>query len=119
VRVLVVDDLADAADSLALLLRFQGVEARTAYDGLSALNAAEEFAPRVVLLDLGLPGLNGWEVARRLKALEKPPFVCAVSGHVREEDRQKSAAAGVDLHLAKPVEPGFIIKLLQSLRATG
>jgi CheY-like chemotaxis protein len=116
VRVLIVDDLADAADSLVILLGFQGVEVRTAYDGLSAIEAAKDFQPRVVLLDLGLPRLGGWEVARRLKAFDQPPFIAAVSGHVREVDLLRSAAAGVDLHLAKPVEPALIVKLLSRLR---
>jgi CheY-like chemotaxis protein len=83
------------------------------------LEAAEEFLPRVAVLDLGLPGLDGWVVARQLKALEKAPFILAVSGHARGVDCQKSAAAGVDLHVAKPAALAFIVQLLQRLRASG
>jgi two-component system CheB/CheR fusion protein len=119
-RVLIVEDHADTAESLALLLRLQGVEVRVAYDGPNAIQTAREFAPRVVVLDLGLPGsIDGWEVARKLKALDKASFIMAVTGYAREEDRKKSGAAGIDLHLAKPVEPGFIIELLLRLRAAG
>jgi CheY-like chemotaxis protein len=111
--------LADTADSFALLLQLQGVEVRVAYDGPSAVSVAREFRPRVVVLDLGLPLLDGWEVARKLKALDKAPFIVAVTGYVRDEDRLKSGAAGIDLHLAKPVEPEFIIQLLLRLGAAG
>lgn len=116
-RVLVVDDSKDTADSFALLLQLQGVEVRVCYDGPSVLAAAQEFAPRVVALDLGLPGQDGWEVAKQLKALARAPFVLAVSGHARDEDRKKSAAAHIDLHLAKPADPQFIVTLLQRLKA--
>jgi CheY-like chemotaxis protein len=115
-RVLIVDDHVDSADSLALLLSLKGVEVRVAYDGPSALQVAQEFTPRVVLLDLGMPVLDGWEVAKRLTALDRAPFIVAVSGHVRDEDRLKSDAAGIDLHLAKPFDPCLIVKLLLRLR---
>jgi CheY-like chemotaxis protein len=116
-RVLVVDDCVDTVESLTLLLEFQDAEVRVAYDGPSALKAAKEFGPGVVFLDLGLPGLDGWEVARRLKALDEPPYIVAVTGHVRDEDRERSSAAGIELHLAKPVDPEIIIQLLSCLRA--
>jgi CheY-like chemotaxis protein len=116
-RVLIVEDHTDTAESFALMLGLQGVEVRVASNGPSALREAQDFSPRVVVLDLGLPGgMDGWEVARRLKALDKPPFICAVSGFAREEDRRKSDAAGIPLHLAKPVEPALIISLLERLR---
>jgi CheY-like chemotaxis protein len=117
VRVLCVDDDADTVESLSILLELSGVEVRTARDGPTALRMVQEFAPRVVLLDLGLPGMDGWQVAGQLKALEKPPFILALSGYARDEDHQKSAAAHIDLHLAKPADPQFLIQLLQRLRA--
>jgi two-component system CheB/CheR fusion protein len=116
VRVLIVDDCVDTVDSLTTLLQFQGVEVRVAYDGLSALKVAQEFRPRVVLLDLGLPALDGWEVARQLKALDQAPYLVAVTGHAGDRDRERSKAAGIDLHLAKPVDPDLIILLLSGLR---
>jgi CheY-like chemotaxis protein len=119
-RVLIVEDHADTADSLDLLLSLQGVEVRIARDGPSALLAAQAFAPRVVLLDLGLPGgLSGWEAARQMKALAQAPFIVAVTGFARDEDRQRSAAAGIDLHWAKPVDPELILTLLRQLRGGG
>ncbi len=113
-RVLVVDDNRDAADSLALLLRLLGDEVRTAHDGPGALAAATAFAPEVVLLDLGLPGLDGYEVARRLR--QQPQFaralVVAISGWGQDEDRRQSCAAGFDAHLVKPVDLDVLQRLL-------
>jgi CheY-like chemotaxis protein len=117
VRVLVVDDCVDTADSWTILLQYQGVEVRVAYDGPSALEVAQEFRPRVVLLDLGLPGLDGWEVARQLKALDQAPFIVAVTGHAGDRDRERSKAAGIELHLVKPVDPEIVFQLLRCLRA--
>jgi CheY-like chemotaxis protein len=104
-------------DSLTILLQYQGVEVRVAYDGPSALKVAQEFRPRVVLLDLGLPGLDGWEVARQLKALDQAPYIVAVTGHAGDKDRERSKAAGIELHLAKPVDPDLFVQLLRCLRA--
>src|SRR5258708_7691026 len=91
--VLVVEDNRDCADSTALLLRLAGHEAEVAPDGASALRAAAARQPDVVLLDLGLPDMTGWEVARRLKALagRKGPFIVAVTGWSGEKDRLRSA----------------------------
>jgi CheY-like chemotaxis protein len=91
---------------------------RTAHDGPSALAVAQSFQPEVVLLDIGLPGMDGWEVARRLKAeaVGKPPFLIAVTGYGREENRQKSAEAGIDLHLVKPANPVVLTGLLKRFR---
>jgi two-component system CheB/CheR fusion protein len=107
----------DTVESLTILLQYEGVEVRVAYDGPSALKVAQEFAPRVVVLDLGLPGLDGWEVARRLKALDEATYIVAVTGHTGRQDQLKSKAAGIDLYLAKPVDPGLIIELIQCMRA--
>ncbi len=113
-RVLVVDDNQDAADSLAMLLRLDGHEVHTAHDGPSALEVAREFLPRVVLLDLGLPGLDGYQVARRLR--EGPDtrdvFLVAVSGYGQDEDRQRSRQAGFDHHLVKPINFSELRQLL-------
>jgi CheY-like chemotaxis protein len=104
-RVLVVEDNADAAESLALLLRLHGHEARVVPDGRAALCEADEYEPDVVLLDLGLPGgMDGYEVARRLlaRARGNPPLLIAVTGHADEAARRRCQEAGIDLHLAKP-----------------
>jgi len=105
-RVLIVDDNVDAALSLSLLLMSLGHESRVVHDGTSALKAAAEFRPDTILLDIGLPDLDGYEVARRLTALKKErPFqIIAVTGWGHEADRVKSREAGFDLHLVKPVE---------------
>lgn len=105
-RVLVVDDNVDAADSLAVLLRLAGHNVRLAHDGPGALEAARTFHPDVALIDLGLPGFDGYEVARRLR--ERPAdddvLLIAVSGYAQEEDRQRSLQAGFFRHLTKPVD---------------
>ncbi len=105
-RVLVVDDNEDAADALAMLLRVTGHETLTVYDGPSALEAARKFVPQVVLLDIGLPGLDGYEVARRLR--DDPGtagvLIIAVSGYGQEGDRATARASGFDHHLTKPVD---------------
>jgi signal transduction histidine kinase len=113
-RILVVDDSRDAAESLAILLRLTGHDVRTAHDGPEALEAARSFEPEVVLLDIGLPGMSGYEVARRLReqAGTDPPHLVALTGYSQEEDRQRSREAGFDLHLVKPVDPSALRDLL-------
>jgi PAS domain S-box-containing protein len=103
-RVLIVDDNHDAADSLSMLLQFEGHRTLCAYSGEHALQEIAAFDPQIVLLDIGLPGLDGYEVARRLKALAPGLRVIALSGYGQPEDRQRSAAAGFDAHLIKPVD---------------
>jgi signal transduction histidine kinase len=103
-RVLIVDDNRDAADSLAMLLQFEGRQTLCAYSGEAALQEVAAFDPQLVLLDIGLPGLDGYEVARRLKAAAPKLRVIALSGYGQVEDRQRSAAAGFDAHLVKPVD---------------
>lgn len=101
--VLVVDDSPDAAGSTAELLALCGHDARVAGSGAAALAAAATDPPDVVLLDLGLPDMDGWEVAARLRGRPgKPPVMVAVTGFGAEGDRRRSADAGVDLHLVKP-----------------
>lgn len=116
-RVLVVDDNVDTADSLAMLLRMSGNDVRTVYTGPTALEAAVAYLPNVVLLDLGLPGLNGYEVARRLRATPQLQGVrlIALTGYGRETDRQLSQEAGFDMHMVKPIEFSALQKLLAEL----
>lgn len=114
-RVLVIDDNRDAADSLAVLAALYGVQTRTAYRGEEALALAENFQPHIVLLDLGMPGMNGYEVARALRhrfgdALQ----LIAVSGWGRDADRADSARAGFDEHLLKPVETEQLSRILHA-----
>jgi two-component system, OmpR family, response regulator len=106
-HILIVEDHPDCAESMAMLLRVYGHEVEVAPNGTAGLDKALFRMPDVVLLDLGLPGLNGYEVARRLSAIRpgRTPLLIAVTGFGQEEDRQRSAEAGVDLHLVKPVEP--------------
>ena len=103
-RVLVVDDNVDAAESLAAILRLSGHELRSAYGGPAALEEARSFRPQAVLLDLGLPGLNGYEVARQLRAdpLTSACLLVAVSGYGQPEDQARSREAGFNHHLTKP-----------------
>jgi signal transduction histidine kinase/ActR/RegA family two-component response regulator len=113
-RILVVDDNVDAADSLALLLRLMGNDVRTAPDGPAALAAARAYRPDVVLLDLGLPRMSGYEVCRRLREghFANGPLVVALTGYGQDEDRRRTREAGFDHHLVKPVNPDELRELL-------
>ncbi|HEX6320943.1 MAG TPA: response regulator, partial [Burkholderiales bacterium] len=113
-RVLVVDDNADAAFTLDLLLKSLGHETRVVHDGPAALEAAREFRPDIVLLDIGLPGIDGYEVARRLRALgqDYPLRIFAVTGWGTEADRRRSQEAGFDLHFVKPLDPDELSQAL-------
>jgi CheY-like chemotaxis protein len=113
-RVLVVDDNADTVTTLAMLVQESGHEVRTAFDGLAVLEAALDYRPNVVLLDIGLPGLNGFEVAKRLRqqpALQDAVLV-AMTGYGQESDRQRSQEAGFDHHLVKPADLGKVLQIL-------
>jgi PAS domain S-box-containing protein len=116
-RVLVVDDNVDAAESVAMLLRLWHHEVRLAHTGPEALQLAAEYLPDVVLLDIGLPGMDGYEVARRLR--EQPSLegtvLVAVTGYGQEDDRRRSEEAGFDQHLTKPVEPSKLQTLLSGM----
>jgi signal transduction histidine kinase/ActR/RegA family two-component response regulator len=116
-RVLVVDDNDDAATSLSLLLGSLGYETRTAGDGEAALRVAEDFRPDAMLLDIGLPRLNGYDVARALRARPwgKDVTLIAVTGWGQAEDRQRTMAAGFDEHMVKPVDPDVLLRRLRSL----
>jgi two-component system CheB/CheR fusion protein len=113
-RILVVDDNADAAGTLALLLQVKGHEVSTAHDGPTALELARAYHPGVVFLDIGLPGMDGYEVARRLRGQpDCPPcLLIALTGYGRDEDRRRGAEAGFDHYLVKPVDPEELQMLL-------
>jgi PAS domain S-box-containing protein len=113
-RVLIVDDNRDAAESLAMVLRLYGHEVQAAYDGAQALNFAAATRPSTVLLDIGLPGMDGYEVARRLRELPGLTKVrlIAVTGYGQKGDREAAREAGFDLHVTKPVNPDDVEKLL-------
>jgi two-component system CheB/CheR fusion protein len=115
-RVLVVDDDRDAADSLALLLGVRGHQVQTAHDGVAALEAARAFGPEVVLLDIGLPRLDGYQVARLLRQEPQTQgaLLVALTGYGQEQDRRRSLAAGFDIHLVKPFDPDELEEILAS-----
>jgi CheY-like chemotaxis protein len=112
--VLVVDDNRDAADVLAMLVRLAGYDVRVAYDGPAALTLAAECPPDVVLLDVGMPRMDGYAVARCLRALPgmDGALLMAVTGHGREEDRRCALEAGCDHHLTKPTDPQVLLAVL-------
>jgi CheY-like chemotaxis protein len=109
-RILVVDDNADLAESMAMLLRLEGHDVRIALDGSSALDLAEEFRPNAALLDIGLPGLNGYEVARELRSRQngRGLLLIAATGYGQPDDRVRAQDAGFDVHMVKPLDPQFI-----------
>jgi PAS domain S-box-containing protein len=115
-RVLVVDDNVDAAESLAVLLRLEGQDVQVAYDGPSALAQAAQFRPEILFLDIGMPGMDGYEVCRRLRQhpARDRPLIVALTGWGQEEDRRRSQEAGFDLHFIKPVEPEELRELLEA-----
>jgi CheY-like chemotaxis protein len=114
-RILVVDDNAGLTDTLTAFLRGAGYEVRPSGDGPAALLALRDWEPDVVLLDLGLPGMNGYELAKRIR--ERPvshkPLLVALTGHGTAEDRLRSLSEGIDLHLLKPADPAFLLDLLK------
>jgi len=114
-RVLVVEDYPDTATSTAMLLKLFGHEVDVAGDGPTALQAFAAFLPDVVLLDIGLPGMDGYEVARRMggQPMNRRPFFIAVSGYREAADRRREVEAGIDMHLLKPVDPDHLRLLLQ------
>jgi CheY-like chemotaxis protein len=117
-RVLVVDDDRDNADSEALLLRLWGHEARVAYDAADALTQAEAFRPDVVLADLEMPGLDGVRLAERLRQRPRPrPALVAVTGHASPDYQQRCRRAGFHYFLVKPVRPTYLGELLADVAA--
>ena len=113
-RILIIEDNVDSAETMQMLLSISGHEARTAYDGASALSVAREFSPEVVLCDIGLPGKDGYAVARELRELPetRSALLVALTGYGHDEDRERAARAGFDAFQVKPVEPDALQALL-------
>jgi PAS domain S-box-containing protein len=118
-RILVVDDNVDAASSLAMMLKIMGNEIRTAHDGLEGIEAAETFRPDLILLDIGMPKLNGYETCRRIREEPwgKSIVIVALTGWGQEDDKRRSLEAGFNHHLVKPVEPAALERLLAELKS--
>jgi PAS domain S-box-containing protein len=113
-RVLIVDDNIDAADTLAELVTAMGGESMTAHSGEAGVRAAETFRPEVILLDIGMPGMDGYETCRQLRAscFGRAAFIAALTGWGQEQDRQRALAEGFDAHLTKPADPRALVALL-------
>ena len=120
-RVLVVDDNADAAESLAMLLALDGHEVKTAFDAEEALAIATDFKPQLAILDIGLPGRNGYELALDLRRVAEPcpPKIIALTGWGQADDRVRARNAGFDEHLTKPVDPEALRSLVRTVSAKG
>jgi two-component system, chemotaxis family, CheB/CheR fusion protein len=116
-RVLVVDDNVDAAQSLGMLLKLSGQEVSIAHDGHDGIQKAREFRPDLVLLDIGMPVMDGYEVCRRLRQDPgtQDAILIALTGWGLEEDRQRALQEGFDRHLVKPIELHTLMKLLEEL----
>jgi CheY-like chemotaxis protein len=118
-RVLVVDDNRDGAESMAALIQMMGATVRTAHDGQEALRMAESQLPHLILLDIGLPGMDGYETARRLRRLPGlHARLVALTGYGAPQDRERAMGAGFDQHLVKPLAPAALQELLLQLEAT-
>jgi CheY-like chemotaxis protein len=119
-RILVVDDNDDAVESLAILLEMMSYDVRTASDGIQAVEVAAAFSPDVVLLDIGLPGIDGYEAAKRIRALDggDAVYLVALTGWGQEDDLRRSREAGFDHHLVKPVDPDTIEDVLRRVTET-
>jgi CheY-like chemotaxis protein len=118
-RVLIVDDNEDAANSLAMILKLGGHETASVYTAVDALQRAADFRPDVVLLDIGLPGMDGYEVAQKMRELPglRDIRLVAVTGYGRSDDRLRARDAGFDDHLTKPVEFAVLERTLAGIRA--
>jgi len=113
-RVLVVDDNEDAADSLATLLGVMGYEVRVAYDGPEAIQAGDEFHPAVALLDIGLPRLSGYDIARHIRGTQgSKVLLVAITGWGQDDDRRRAREAGFDHHFTKPADFEVLIELIE------
>lgn len=115
-RILVVEDNVDAAETMQMLLSISGYETKTAYDGKMALELARAFRPQVIFLDIGLPGKNGYEVARELRTLPetRSALLVALTGYGHDDDRRRATEAGFDAFQVKPVAPGALETLLSA-----
>jgi DNA-binding response OmpR family regulator len=119
VRLLVIDDNRDGADILGILIEERGGLVRVAYDGASGLLAAQEFKPEVVLLDIGLPDMDGYEVCRRLRAVVgRDMRIVALTGWGEDRDKQRTIDAGFDAHLTKPADPRQLAETIRALKSS-
>ena len=118
-KILVVDDNQDAADALAMLLSFEGHAVKVLYEPLEAMALASTFAPHAILLDIGLPGMDGYEVARRLRAAGSRACLVALTGYGQKEDIDRAMTAGFDAHIAKPVELVKLEGVLRGIQVNG
>ena len=116
-RLMVIDDNTDAAESMSMLFELWGHEVVCVFDGRTALDTAVKFRPDAVFLDIGLPGMDGYEIAERLREIPQASRIVlvAITGYGQDEDRRRSREAGIDHHLVKPVAPETLQKLLESL----
>lgn len=116
-RIMVIDDNKDAAESMSMLFELWGHEVKCVYDGRAALEVAAQYHPDAVFLDIGLPGMDGYEIAERLREQGESTqtVLVAITGYGQDEDRRRSREAGIDHHLVKPVAPETLQKLLESL----
>jgi CheY-like chemotaxis protein len=114
-RILVVDDNRDAAVTMAMLLRLTGHQTSVAHSGQNALAMLDDVQPDVVLLDIGLPEMDGYELARRIRAVRGDVFLIAVSGYGQAEDRARSRAAGFSQHFVKPVDTEMLLAFIGQL----
>ena len=118
-RVLVVDDNRDAAESLGMLLEMENCKVSVAFDGLQALEALDTFKPDIALLDIGMPGMDGYELARRIRATQRGRnmVLVALTGWGQADDKKRAAEAGFDEHLTKPVDPDTLTRVLHRTRS--
>jgi len=116
--VLVVDDNVDAAQTVAIFLELAGHEVKAVTDGMQALESALEYRPDVIVLDIGLPGIDGFQVAQRLRNTEqtKGALLICVTGYGQDSDRQRAVEAGFDHHLVKPADPYELTRLIDDWR---
>ena len=118
-RILIADDNRDSAESLGMLLRRMGHDVRVSFDGLDAVTAAAEFRPALILLDLGMPRLDGYGAARQIRehAASPRPLLVAVTGWSLDEHRRRSQEAGFDVHLVKPIDLAELTRMIEGLQA--
>ena len=118
-RILLVEDNKDTLASLAAVLRYEQYDVVTAPDGFVAIELAKLYPPDVVLLDIGLPGMDGYAVAEALRKQEagRTLYIAAVTGYGKDEDKRRAAEAGIDAHLTKPAHPSAIIRLLEAFES--
>src|SRR5262249_41008758 len=118
-RILVVDDNRDSAESLSMLLRIMGNDTETAHDGLETLRVGAAFRPDVILLDIGMPRLDGYETARRIRQTPwgKPVVLVAKTGWGQDDDKRRSREVGFNFHMVKPVDPAALVKMLAEMES--